>query len=69
MNENTDTIRYYVGYEVDLYGMSRVDVEDRTYEDRYEAEEAAAGLDTGLTWVELLAELVHKVDLSDYPDK
>ena len=69
MSANTDMTRYYVGDTSELEGMSRVEMEERSYGDRYEAEEAAACLDSDLPWEELLAEMIHEVDLSDYPNE
>lgn len=42
MSANTDMIRYYVGYEDDLEGMSYTGVERATYGSRDEAEGAVA---------------------------
>ena len=66
---HTGTIRYFVGYQSDLYGMSRNEVKGQTYADRYEAEEAVSEFDDDRPWDELLADLVHEVDLNDYQDE
>ena len=67
MSANTEVTRYYVGDASELKYLNRVEIEKWSYEDRYEAEEAAAHLDIDLPWREFLAEMVHEVNLSDYP--
>ena len=63
------TVRYFVGYESDLEGMSRNEVKGQTYADQYEAEEAVSEFDDERPWDELLADMVHEVDLNDYQDE